>query len=209
NQFTGIFYRRYILGERCLAEGVIYDMFGEENLYDDSGRPEALEILSTRTIAVDYGTSNPCVYLDIYDDGEIIWVDNEYRWESKTELFQKTDSQYADDMEIFMGEKHCEIVCDPSALSFITELSKRFFYITGADNEVINGIKVVSTLFSKRFIKVHKRCTGLIKELSVYSWDSKASLRGKEEPVKQMDHGCDALRYFCNKLPSWRTGEMG
>jgi PBSX family phage terminase large subunit len=207
-QHTGIFYRRYILGERCLAEGVIYDMFSEENQYDDNDRPEALELFSTRTIAVDYGTTNPCVFLEIYDDGETLWVDNEYRWDSKEQMSQKTDSQYADDMAVFMGENHCEIVCDPSAASFIIELCNRGFYVTGADNDVIDGIRFVSTLIKKRLIRVHKRCTGLIKEISVYSWDIKASQRGKEEPIKQMDHGCDALRYHVKtKLPDWRTGE--
>jgi PBSX family phage terminase large subunit len=208
-QHTGIFYRRYILGERCLAEGVIYSMFAEENLYEDSERPEAIELLTTRTIAVDYGTANPCVFLDIYDDGTTIWVDNEYRWDSKEHLTQKTDSQYADDMAVFMGERHCEIVCDPSAASFIIELCNRMFYVTGADNDVIDGIRLVSNLFEKRLIRVHKRCEGLIKELSVYSWDGKAAQRGKEEPIKQMDHGCDALRYYIKtKVADWRTSEV-
>jgi len=212
SQYTGIFYKRYILGERCLAQGVIYDMFGKDNIYDDTTRPEAIELLTTRTIAVDYGTTNPCVFLDIYDDGETIWVDNEYRWDSKSEKeyeqgkAQKTDSQYADDMQQFMGSNYCEIVCDPSAASFITELKGRSLFVIGAKNDVLNGIRIVSTLFSKRLIKIHERCTGLLKELSVYAWDEKASRRGEEKPVKVMDHGCDALRYFCNtKLPEWRT----
>lgn len=207
SQYTGIFYRRYILGERCLAEGVIYDMFGKENIYEDSERPDAIELFSTRTIAVDYGTTNPCVYLDIYDDGETVWVDNEYRWDSAKELSQKTDAQYAEDMQEFMGENPCEVVCDPSASSFITELKNRMIFVTHADNDVINGIRLLSTMFSKRLIKIHKRCKGLIKELSVYSWDEKAAKNGEEKPVKSMDHAPDALRYYCNtKLPAWRTG---
>ena len=60
-------------------------------------------IRDSRTIALDYGTTNPCVYLDIYDDGDVIWVDREYRWDSRVEKKQKTDSQYADDMVDFMG----------------------------------------------------------------------------------------------------------
>jgi PBSX family phage terminase large subunit len=206
SQYAGIFYRRYILGERCLAEGIIYDMFDRDNLYDDSTRPDALELLAVRTIAVDYGTANPCVFLDIYDDGEILWVDNEYRWDSAAQLSQKTDAQYADDMVEFMGGNHCEVVCDPSAASFITALRDRLIFVTGAGNDVADGIRIVSTLFEKNHIKVHEqRCPGLIKELSVYPWDEKAARRGEEQPVKGADHGPDALRYHCNtKLPKWR-----
>ena len=44
-----------------------------------------MEWKSMRTIACDYGTTtNPCVFLDIYDDGDMIRVDREYRWDSET-----------------------------------------------------------------------------------------------------------------------------
>jgi len=208
-QYSGIFYRRYILGERCLAEGVVYDMFNEDNIYDDHTKPSNLEHLTQRTIAVDYGTTNPCVFLDIYDDGETIWVDNEYRWDSRETMQQKTDSQYGEDMVGFMGNDYqCEIVVDPSAASFKAELQNRLFYVTPADNDVSNGIRVVSTMLSNRLIKIHRdRCAGLIQEMRVYAWDEKAAKRGEEKPVKQLDHGPDALRYYCyTKLPSWRTG---
>jgi phage terminase large subunit len=182
-------------------------MFEKGNIYDENTRPDALELLSARTIAVDYGTTNPCVFLDIYDDGKTVWVDREYRWDSFAEETQKTDSQYADDMKIFVGEKDCEIVVDPSAASFITELKQRLMYVTNADNDVLNGIRKMSTLFAKGIIKIHQRCAGLIKELSVYSWDEKAAKHGEEKPVKSMDHGIDGLRYYVNtKLPKWRTG---
>ena len=33
----------------------------------------------------------------------------------------------------------------------------------------------------------------------------KAAKRGEEKPIKEYDHGCDALRYFINTiLPKWR-----
>jgi PBSX family phage terminase large subunit len=206
-QYSGLFYRRYILGERCMAEGVVYDMLGAANLYNDNERPENLEHTAQRTISVDYGTVNPCVFLDIYDDGVTLWVDNEYRWDSKSETAmrapraQKTDTEYADDMEAFMGTEYpCEIVCDPSAASFIRELKNRLLFasatdedVVKADNAVINGIRAVSSLMKQGQIKIHeRRCKGLLDELRSYAWDEKASARGKEKPVKKADHGCVA-----------------
>lgn len=210
SMYAGVFFLRYIKGLWAVAEGLIYTMFTKSaNIYSDETRPKGLEYLSTRTIALDYGTTNPCVFLDIYDDGDTIWVDREYRWDSRTEKEgQKTDSQYGDDMVVFMGDNpdlQCEIVADPSAASFIVELKGRGYIVKPGDNEVEDGIRVVAALFQSGKIKIHERCAGLITELRSYVWDDKAAQHGDEKPVKQLDHGPDALRYFCmTKLPKWR-----
>ena len=215
--YVGIFYLRYILGLWAVAEGLIYTAFTDDNLYDDEDMPVALKSVGARTISVDYGTHNPCVFLDIWDDGQIVWVDNEYRWDSRSDLAkrsanpQKTDSQYADDMAEFMGPREdmvCPIVVDPSAASFITELRLRGYAVKLGNNEVEDGIRVVATMFANNVLRVHRtRCRGLISELRSYVWDDKAAERGEDKPVKQKDHGPDALRYYCyTVLPKWRTG---
>lgn len=210
SMYAGVFFLRYIKGLWAVAEGLIYTMFTKSaNIYNDETRPKGLEYLSTRTISLDYGTTNPCVFLDIYDDGDTIWVDREYRWDSRVEKEgQKTDSQYGDDMVSFMGDNpdlQSDIVSDPSAASFIAELKSRGYIVKPADNEVLDGIRVVAALFQSGKIKIHERCTGLITELRSYVWDDKAAQHGDEKPVKQLDHGPDALRYFCmTKLPKWR-----
>lgn len=206
-----VYYDRLVMGKWTRAEGLIYQSFKDANIYDDDTRPVALYSTSIRIIACDYGTTNPCVYLDTYDDGDTIWVDNEYRWDSRSNEAkrtgnpQKTDSQYADDMEQFMGtepERICGIIVDPSAASFITELRSRGFVVTPGNNDVLDGIRTLSSLFALGKIKVHRRCTGLIEELHSYVWDSKAV--GEDKPVKEQDHGPDALRYRTNALPNWR-----
>ena len=123
---------------------------------------------------------------------------------------QKTDSQYADDMVDFMGSNPdlmADIIADPSATSFITELRGRGYVVKPADNDVDDGIRAVSSMFYRRKIRVHERCAGLITELRSYVWDDKARERGEEKPIKQLDHGPDALRYYVmTKLPEWRRG---
>jgi phage terminase large subunit len=164
-------------------------------------------------ISVDYGTTNPCVFLDTYDDGDTIWVDDEYRWDSRSNEAkmsatpQKTDSQYADDMVAFMGsepERICSVIVDPSAASFIAELRGRGLVVTGADNNVLDGIRIMNSLFARKKIMVHERCRGLIDELHSYVWDDKAAAYGEDKPVKEADHGCDNLRYRILQLPRWR-----
>jgi PBSX family phage terminase large subunit len=214
SMYSGVFYLRFIKGLWAVAEGLIYSMFGDANTYDDDTRPVALYSTARRYITCDYGTTNPCVFLDIRDDGKDIWVENEYRWDSKSEearrlaVPNKTDAEYADEMANFMTddpELQCQIIVDPSAKSFITELRNRGFYVKEGDNNVIDGIRATSNLMGSKHLHIHKRCTGLIKELKSYVWDEKAAQRGEEKPVKMQDHGPDSLRYYVyTVLPEWR-----
>ena len=214
NEYRGtVYYDRLVLGKWMRAEGLIFPTFTEENIYNDQTRPVALYNASVRMISVDYGTTNPCVFLDTYDDGDTIWVDDEYRWDSRSNEAkmsatpQKTDSQYADDMVAFMGtepERICSIIVDPSAASFIAELRGRGWVVTGADNNVLDGIRIMNSLFARKKIMVHERCRGLIDELHSYVWDDKAAAYGEDKPVKEADHGCDNLRYRILQLPQWR-----
>ncbi|MDY4080929.1 MAG: PBSX family phage terminase large subunit [Candidatus Metalachnospira sp.] len=203
--YSGVFYQRYILGEWRMSEGVIYDMFDQtENIYRPEDRPADLVWSSMRTIAVDYGTTNPMRFLDIYDNGEKIRIDREYSWDSRKEHKQKTDKEYADDFMEFMGGQWCTVIVDPSAASFIAELRSRGVYVIPADNDVIDGIRKTASLVQRRMIQVCSECENLIDEMGTYMWDEKAALRGEEKPIKQQDHSEDALRYYINSLPSWR-----
>ncbi len=203
--YSGVFYQRYVLGKWVAAEGVIYSMFNEtENTYRPDQRPKAMAWLSTRTIAVDYGTANPMRFLDIYDDGETIRIDREYNWDSRKERIQKTDREYADDLLSFMGPQPCTVIVDPSAASFIEELRRRGAYVVKADNNVLDGIRKTAGLIGRRVIQICEACGCLIGEMGTYVWDEKASQRGEEKPVKQNDHSADALRYYVNSLPDWR-----
>lgn len=212
--YTGVFKKRYIDGEWTAGDGMIYDMFDPgANTYDDAARPAGLHWAASRYIACDYGTTNPFVLLDIYDDGETVWVDDEYRWDSREKLRQKTDQEYVSDLRRFMGEDpqyFAPVVADPSAASYIAALRQQGVYVIEGDNDVLDGIRRVSSLLGRRVLRIHRRCEGLLGEMGSYVWDSKAAANGVEKPVKSQDHGPDALRYYVNTcLPGWRYGEEG
>lgn len=203
SMYSGIFYQRYILGLWVMAEGLIYDMFSPtDNVYKEP--PIDLEWTGVRTIACDYGTTNPTVFLNIYDYDGTVYVNQEYRWDSRQEHKQKTDKEYADDLVSFMGKDVCAVLVDPSAASFIAELRSRGVYVVQAENDVLDGIRKASTLFQTKRILIHESCSGLLDEIGTYIWDEKATTRGEEKPVKERDHGPDALRYYVNSLPDWR-----
>ena len=115
-----------------------------------------------RTIACDYGTTNPCVFLDIYDDGDMIRVDREYRWDSKKKSRQKTDEEYANDLVAFMGKEKCTVMVDPSAASFIAELKSRGLLVKPAKNDVLDGIRKTATLFQRRRLMINQACEGCL-----------------------------------------------
>lgn len=203
--YSGVFYERFILGNWVMSEGLIYSMFDTtENEYRQEDAPPSLQFSGTRTIACDYGTSNPTVFLDIYDYNDKFYVDREYRWDSREEGRQKTDEEYADDLQDFMGKTQCTIIVDPSAASFIAALRRRGLYVLAADNDVLDGIRKTSSLIKQRRLLINANCSPLLGEMGTYLWDKKNGPNGEDRVVKERDHGPDALRYFVNYLPEWR-----
>lgn len=205
--YSGVFYERFVMGRWVMSEGLVYDMFHPDaNTYEEG--PPSLRFSGTRTITCDYGTTNPTVFLDVYDHDGTVYVEREYRWDSRDRENggrQKTDEEYADDLQDFMGDDACAVIVDPSAASFIAALRHRGIYVIPADNTVLDGIRRTATLIRRRKLLIHRqRCKPLLGEMGTYLWDEKACRHGEDKPLKERDHGPDALRYFCNYLPEWR-----
>lgn len=202
NMYAGVFYLRYVLGKWVLADGVIYDMFSEErNTYQNI--PDNIKSSARRYISCDYGTSNPMVFLDIWDDGDVIWIDNEYYYDSREKKVQKSDNRYGDDFDEFVALENkvpSWVIIDPSAANFATELKNRRYRVKQGDNSVLEGIRLVATMLDKAKIKVNVKCVNWLKEIRGYVWDTKAQEHGKEKPVEIGDHAMDATRYFVKTI---------
>lgn len=216
---TGVYYQRYILGLWVVAEGAIYkDAWHDRLLYNEATRPVGLYGAGgfvDHVIAVDYGTTNPCVFHELIDDGTGAWLDREYYWDSVKEMRQKTDAEYADDLQAFMGRTRISsrpnprIVIDPSAASFKVELIKRGLWVVDADNDVENGIRRMASLMAQGLFRVHEECTEFRREVAIYEWDRDAALdKGVEKPIKTNDHTMDADRYgLADLFPEWRLAK--
>lgn len=200
NQFSGRYKSIYILGLRVAATGAIYDNFDREQVIFRDLPDDIIE--SQHVIACDYGTVNPCVFLEcVFSESRTVYVLREYRWDSRIKMQQKTDAAYVQDMIKFIGTPdECDsvIIVDPSASSFITALRMEGFFVKSAENDVLNGIMNISSLLGQGRLKIHESCTGLISEMEGYSWDEKSISTGTEKPLKIRDHGPDALRYYVN-----------
>lgn len=199
SSLSGLFYKRNYLGLWCLAEGAIFDFF-DRNIYIVDSPPRAAEYWIA---AIDYGTNNAfaCVIIGVStgkytQEGKCLWVEKEYYWDSVKQQRQKTNSEYADDMQKFLepyGITHLYI--DPSAASFKLEMRRRHFPVIDADNDVLNGIQTLTSEMQQGNLFICSECTNLIREIQGYVWDPKSAKTGRDEPLKQNDHAVDATRY--------------
>lgn len=210
SMYVGVFFKRYILGLWAAAEGIIYDMFDEKKHVKKYSEYANLLINGNRYVSCDYGTQNATVFL-LWNKGiDGKWYcTREYYYSGRSEGKQKTDAEYADDLKKWLdGTKIRAMIVDPSAASFITELRKRGYKVLKADNDVLDGIRLVGTLLNQEKLVFDASCTETRKEFASYIWDEKAVAGGEDKPVKQWDHCMDAARYMCSTVIGRKTARF-
>ena len=193
-EYTGVFYRRFILGEWCSAEGLVYPMFSREShIVDTIPEPTAD---TEYYISVDYGTLNPCsMGLWQIDRSGAVRIRESY-YSGRQSKKQLTDEEYYALLEELAGEYPVRcIIIDPSAASFIATIRRHGrFVVRKANNNVLDGIRITGTLLQSGKLKIHQSCVDAAREFETYSWDEKA---GEDRVVKEFDHAMDDIRYFC------------
>lgn len=199
NSLSGLFYKRNYLGLWCLADGAIFDFF-DRDIYVVKRPPRNAEYWIA---GIDVGSSNPfaCILIGVstgrFDGTGIqMWAEKEYYYDPKKRGMQKTNSEFADDIQAFL-EPYCPrvIYIDPAAESFQIELKRRGLHAIHANNNVTDGIaNMISLMKSGKFL-VCQDCPNLIREMESYVWDPKSSEKGIDAPLKKDDHILDATRY--------------
>ena len=194
-EYRGLWYKRFIEGSWVLAEGSIFDFF-DQKIHVVRTPPSYAKYY---LLGVDYGTTNPFAACLIGFNDDVkpsLWVEKEYYWDSKKTGSQKTDLEYAMDLQRTFGGYPIKLVyLDPAAASFEVELKRAKMPVRQAKNEVLDGIRTVSNYFIGGDLVVSRTCTNLIKEIESYVWDDKSVRLGEDKPIKQRDHAIDAMRY--------------
>lgn len=204
-----VYYKRYILGEWALAEGLIYPRY--EDIIEEP--PEDLTPID-HCLSIDYGTMNAFAALlwDKYitPDGPVWWLNHIYYYSGRDTGVQKTDAEYGDELDklvyhvmnkrekdaVYNGMpfRKLKTIIDPSAASFIALLRKKTWYkVIPADNAVQDGILETQRAMYLGRIKVNPKCIQWIDEAQGYVWDENAV---EDTPIKINDHAMDATRYF-------------
>lgn len=198
-----IWYRRDILGERCIAEGLIYPMF-EDAIKPIPELPDMADIPAEDIcISIDYGTMNAFAALLCIRQGKVWYAVREYYYSGRAKGVQKTDEQYAQDIEAWCAdvapEATLRMIVDPSAASYIALMRKREhrFKVIPADNSVMDGIRETANALENGYLVIAPCCVAWKGEASGYIWNDKAP---DDAPVKENDHLMDATRYFVKTM---------
>ncbi|MCR4671978.1 MAG: PBSX family phage terminase large subunit [Lachnospiraceae bacterium] len=195
-----VYYKRYILGEWALAEGLVYPMYLDAVLPTDFG--DLRDEFKDYVLSIDYGTLN-AFSAELWGYHEGVWyLFDEYYYSGRDSGDQKTDEDYGNDMDEFTKDiktnGKIRTIVDPSAASFITLLQKRGRYkVLKADNAVEDGIRETATALKTGRIKVYPTCKAWQREAAGYVWEDS---EGADKPVKINDHAMDAMRYFVKTM---------
>lgn len=192
--YSGAFYERFVLGKWTASEGVVYPMFSETRHVFSGDIPCERYIVSC-----DYGTVNP-TSMGLWGLNNGVWYRlREYYYSSKKEGISRTDEEhYAALEKLTEGVRPEKIIVDPSAASFIECICRHGkFRAVKADNDVITGIRRVSTALREDKLRFHESCRDIIREFSLYRWNENS---GADIPVKENDHAMDDMRYFVSDI---------
>lgn len=207
--FTGLWYRRFILGEWVAAEGAVYGMWDESrHVVPWAELPRMERYLA---VGVDYGTNHPTTAIllgigaDVDDRGHKthrrLYLVDEWGTENAHYL---TDGQMSEQFRNWLASAHHPtqhlepeyVIYDPAGASFRVQLYKDGVQnLVPADKAVEYGIKTVASLLGNGDLLVSDRCRGFIREVTGYSWDDKKAKQGVDAPVKAADDYLDAARY--------------
>ena len=198
--YSGVFYRRFILGEWAQAEGRVYDFFGPEMVAEVPAGP-----FEQWYVSIDYGTVNP-TSMGLWGKRRGVWYRvKEFYFNSRAAMRQMTDAEYAAELQKLAGDREITgVIVDPSAASFIEVLRRRGWAVRKAQNDVLSGIRLTSDCLKDGRIVICRGCNDCIREMDEYVWDLSAP---GDRVRKEHDHAMDDMRYFVATVLGKR--EMG
>jgi PBSX family phage terminase large subunit len=207
-EYSGMWYRRYILGEWAVSHGLIHDGFDEDNLFDKDYQQPIYWVAG-----IDYGTTNPtaCLLAAITpNQWPQIRVESEWYYSSESAGRAKTDAELAEGIIEFLQPQvrpSRAIYIDPSAASLKCEFQRRDMPVLDAKHDVLPGLRVVSKFVAGKNLLIRSSCKHTIEELYSYQWDPNYADKGEDRPIKKSDHCMDALRYLC--YSTFPMGDFG
>ena len=199
--YSGAFYERFVKGRWVAVTGAVYPFMDKDESFPVVPNVEFEEY----AVSCDYGTVNPASF-GLWGRYENVWYRiEEYYFNSRKEGYQKTDEEHYLSLKSLVGGRKLRcITVDPSAASFIQVIKRHCeFSVVPAKNNVIDGIRRVSTALKNGEIKICSTCRDSIREFSLYRWDEK---NGMDNPIKENDHAMDDIRYFVTTILDGGSG---
>ncbi len=192
--YTGVFYRRFVLGQWVQAEGRVYDFFEPDMVATAPTEP-----MEQYYISCDYGTVNP-TSMGLWGRKSGIWYRiKEFYFSSRVQLRQMTDEEYAVALgNLAAGRPITAVIVDPSAASFLELLRRKGWRVIKAKNDVLGGIRLTADALKNGKIVICQGCEDCLRELDTYVWDLEG--RDRDRVKKENDHAMDDMRYFVSTV---------
>ncbi len=192
--YTGIFYRRFVLGQWAQAEGRVYDFFEPEMV---AQVPQGS--FESWYISCDYGTVNP-MSMGLWGLQKGVWYRvEEFYFDSRAKKRQMTDGEYEQALQtLAAGRPIREVIVDPSAASFLQLLRQKGWHVRKANNDVLSGIRATADALKAGRIRICAPCRDCLRELEEYVWDLRSGQR--DQVKKEHDHAMDDMRYFVSTV---------
>jgi PBSX family phage terminase large subunit len=212
--YSGVWYKRLILGLWVAAEGAIYDRL-DTNTHVVQNLPQ----MTKYYLGCDYGTSSVTTFwlLGIGEDRKLYFTDF-WSWDAVKMQRQLSDPQITEKIDDWLDSLNITpdtiiIPADAQSLAVYMQQykskSKRIKKLAWADRSpgsVLTGIHDVNSLINLNILLFHQSILdrGGLDEWQGYVWDSKSTIEDK--PLKENDHGPDCGRYVITHTKSiWRT----
>jgi PBSX family phage terminase large subunit len=209
--YSGVWFKRFILGLWVAAEGAIYDM-----LDDSEHVVDILPKMLRYWVSCDYGPGSVTTFWllgegkDAFDkSNKTLYFVDFWRRDKKDNPQPLSDSQITEAISSWLDSLEITpdaVVLPVDAVSLASHMQavrdkhprlRRLAWADMTPGSVNRGIQDVSTLLTMGLLKfsrtVHRK--GGLDEWHGYVWDDKAQLRGEDKPLKQDDHNPDAGRY--------------
>ena len=192
--YTGIFYRRFVLGQWAQAEGRVYDFFEPEMV---AQVPQGS--FESWYVSCDYGTVNP-MSMGLWGLQRGVWYRvEEFYFDSRAKKRQMTDGEYEQALQaLAAGRPIREVIVDPSAASFLQLLRQKGWHVRKANNDVLSGIRATADALKAGRIRICAPCRDCLRELEEYVWDLRSGQR--DQVKKEHDHAMDDMRYFVSTV---------
>lgn len=176
--YTGQFYDQEVLGQWVDFEGLVWDLKMLEG---------EIPTKPTRVIyGVDIGWVHPSAVVVILEYGEKFYiVDEFYKIECDDDCLISAVKR----LQEKWGEGRCYV--DSAVPRVIKGMRNAGISTYLADKKVMDGLRVVRTLFDTGKLFIHEGCINTITEMQGYMWKD----GDEEKPEKINDHACDATRY--------------
>lgn len=201
--YTGTFYRRYILGEWCTSDNLVFPMFGNDNIKEPRGKRVGKTIIGS-----DFGSTDPTTAVKVIITDNRILVTDEFGYKSDPEqnIPDLSPEQLASKIKSWLyakGSSACTVFFDPAAKHWGLSLKNKGLKVSQANNTLLSnknadgkiiGITLLQSLFTSGKIEISPACDNLIQELYNWQWDNNKA----NTPEKGNDHYIDALRYVLN-----------